>query len=65
MDPNTCLEAVRSACRALYPLIEDGPEPDALDLIEAARALARDIGDLDAWLCRGGAAPDVWAAAAR
>ena len=64
MDPNACLEAVRDAYRALLPLFATD-RPDPRRVAELAADLARDVEDLDTWLCRGGYVPTVWAGAAR
>lgn len=64
MDPNACLQAVRNAYRALLPLI-DTDRADRPDTAELIADLAREVEELDAWLCRGGYAPTAWAGAAR
>lgn len=64
MDPNACLQAVRNAYRALLPLIDAG-SADRPDVAELTADLAREIEELDAWLCRGGYVPVAWAGAAR
>ena len=64
MDPNTCLQAIRSAYTALLALI-DTDRPDTHDVTEIASDLATGAQDLDTWLCRGGHAPTAWAEAGR
>ena len=62
MDPNACLEAMRTTTAHLLQLHRQEPtEEQELAIVSASARLAELVSALDGWLSAGGFIPAQWA----